>query len=190
VSERLFLDASVLVRYLSEDDPPRALAAATLIDGEVTVIVSGIVLLETMHALRTSLGHENPALARALIRLITRENVDVVDADKAHLVAALQWSTAASARRIRMPSWRPQPSRPAATGLRPSMRHSARRPSRHVCSSARPPCLAEYGLETSFDPRPSCSPGRCGSTNRQRFVSAAAPATRLVATADIGRTLS
>jgi predicted nucleic acid-binding protein len=100
VSERVFLDASVLVRYLSEDDQPRAFAAAMLIDGDVTVIVSGIVLLETMHALRTSLGHENPALARALIRFITRENVDVVDADKAHLVAALEWSMAASARRI------------------------------------------------------------------------------------------
>jgi predicted nucleic acid-binding protein len=100
MSERVFLDASVLVRYLSEDDPPRAFAAAQLIDGDHTVVISGVVLLETMHALRTSLGHENPELARALIRFVTRENVDLVDADKAHLVAALERSLATSARRI------------------------------------------------------------------------------------------
>ena len=100
MSARVFLDTSVLVRYLSEDDPPRALAAARLIDGDDSVVISGVVLLEAMHALRTSLGHENPALARVLIRFVTRENVDVVDADKAHLVAALERSLTSSARRI------------------------------------------------------------------------------------------
>ena len=100
MSERVFLDASVLVRYLSEDDPPRALAAARLIDGDTTVVISGVVLLETLHALRTGLGHENPELGRVLVRFITRENVEVVDADKGHLVAALERSLATSARRI------------------------------------------------------------------------------------------
>jgi predicted nucleic acid-binding protein len=100
MSERVFLDASVVVRYLADDDPPRALAAARLIDGPSTVVVSGVVLLETMHALRTGRGHENPALGHALIRFLTRENVEVVDADKAHLVAALERSLATSARRI------------------------------------------------------------------------------------------
>jgi predicted nucleic acid-binding protein len=100
MTERVFLDASILVRYLSEDDPPRALAAARLIDGDRTLVISGVVLLETMHALRTGRGHENPALGRALIRFLTRENVDVVDADKAHLVAALARSLSSSARRI------------------------------------------------------------------------------------------
>lgn len=100
MSERVFLDSSVVVRYLAEDDPPRALAAARLIDGEQTVVVSGVVLLETMHALRTGLGHENPELARVLIRFLTRHNVEVVDADKAHLVAALERSLATSARRV------------------------------------------------------------------------------------------
>lgn len=100
MSERVFLDASVIVRYLSEDDPPRALAAARLIEGDRTLVVSGVVLLETMHGLRTGLGHENPALGRALIRFLTRENVEIVDADKAHLVAALERSLSRSARRI------------------------------------------------------------------------------------------
>ena len=100
MSERVFLDASVVVRYFAEDDPPRALAAAQLIEGAATLVVSGVVLLETMHALRTGMGNENPTLGRALIRFLTRENVEVVDADKAHLVVALERSLATSARRI------------------------------------------------------------------------------------------
>lgn len=100
MTERVFLDASVVVRYLSDDDPPRALAAARLIEGDRTLVLSGVVLLETMHALRTGMGHENPALGRALIRFVTRENVEIVDADKAHLVAALERTLAASARQI------------------------------------------------------------------------------------------
>jgi predicted nucleic acid-binding protein len=100
MSERVFLDTSVLVRYLAEDDPPRALAAARLIDGDHIVVISGVVLLETMHALRTGLGHANPELGRVLIRFVTRENVQVVDADKAHLVAAMERTLASSARRI------------------------------------------------------------------------------------------
>jgi predicted nucleic acid-binding protein len=100
MSERVFLDASVVVRYLAEDDPPRALAAAQLIEGASTLVVSGVVLIETMHSLRTGRGHQNPALGHALIRFLTRENIEVVDADKGHLVAALKRSLAMSARRI------------------------------------------------------------------------------------------
>ncbi len=100
MTERVFLDASVIVRYLSEDDPPRALAAARLIDGDRILVVSGVVLLETLHALRTGMGHENPALGRAMIRFLTREPVAVVAADKAHLVVALERSLSVSARGI------------------------------------------------------------------------------------------
>jgi predicted nucleic acid-binding protein len=100
VSERVFLDASVMVRYLAEDDPPRAFAAATLVESDRTLVVSGVVVLETIHALRTGVGHANPELARAVIRFLARSNVVVADADKGHLVAALEWSLDSSARRI------------------------------------------------------------------------------------------
>jgi predicted nucleic acid-binding protein len=100
VSERVFLDSGILVRYLAEDDPPRAFAAARLVDSDATLVVSGVVLLEAVHGLRTGLGHAKPELARALIAFLSRENVEVVDADRAHLVAALEWSLASSARRI------------------------------------------------------------------------------------------
>jgi predicted nucleic acid-binding protein len=100
VSERVFVDTSVLVRYLTEDDPPRAFAAASFIDSDRTLVVSGVVLLEAVHGMRLSTGHRNPELARALISFLSRRNVELVDADRAHLVAALEWSIASSARRI------------------------------------------------------------------------------------------
>jgi predicted nucleic acid-binding protein len=100
MTERVFLDSGILIRYLADDDPPRALAAARLIESERTIVVSGVVLLEAVHGLRTGLGRTNPDLARALIAFVSRANVELVDADRAHVVAALEWSLASSARRI------------------------------------------------------------------------------------------
>jgi predicted nucleic acid-binding protein len=100
MSERVFLDTSVLFRYLAEDDPPRAFAAATLIDSKRTLVVSGVVLLETIHALRTSVARSNPALVLGLIAFLSRDNVELVDADRAHVVASLRWTLESSARRI------------------------------------------------------------------------------------------
>lgn len=57
-------------------------------------------LIEAIHALRTATGRAYPELARALIAFLSRENVELVDADRAHVVAALEWSVASSARRI------------------------------------------------------------------------------------------
>ena len=50
--ERVFLDTSVLIRYLAADDPPRAVAAARLIDSETMVVVSTGSILETVHVMR------------------------------------------------------------------------------------------------------------------------------------------
>jgi predicted nucleic acid-binding protein len=100
MSERVFLDTSVLYRYLAEDDPSRAFAAATLIESERTLIVSGVVLLETIHALRTTAARQNPELALGLISFLSRANVELVDADRGHVVAGLRWTMESSARRI------------------------------------------------------------------------------------------
>jgi len=100
VSERVFLDTSVLIRYLAEEDPPRALAAARLIEGDRMLVLSGVVLLETIHGLRTSMGHSNSDLARAIIGFLSRSNVGLVDADRAHVVGALEWTIRSSARLI------------------------------------------------------------------------------------------
>jgi predicted nucleic acid-binding protein len=100
MTERVFIDTSVVIRYLAEDDPPRAFAAAALIESDRVLVVSGVVLVETIHAMRTSFGHANPTLARAVIRFLTLENVELADADKAHIVAALEWGLESSARKI------------------------------------------------------------------------------------------
>jgi len=95
-----FCDTSVLVRYWTEDDPPRALAAAQFIDSERELVLSTGVLLESIHVLRNSYDIGNPEVGRLLIDFLTRSNVRLVDADKALVVAGLRWSLSASARRI------------------------------------------------------------------------------------------
>jgi predicted nucleic acid-binding protein len=100
MSERVFLDTSVLIRYLAGGDPPRAFAAASLIDSDRTLVISSVALIETVHVMRTAAGITNPDVARTLIAFLSRANVELVDADRAHVVAALEWSLASSARRI------------------------------------------------------------------------------------------
>ncbi len=97
---RVFCDTSVLVRYFAEDDPPRAFAAATLIDSDTELVVSSGVLIELIHALRSELGLKNPFLAEGLIAFLSRENVSVSDADEATIVAGLRWTLRSSVRRI------------------------------------------------------------------------------------------
>jgi predicted nucleic acid-binding protein len=100
VRERVFLDSSILIRYLAADDPPRAFAAAVLIDGDQTVVVSTGVLFETVHSLRTKLGTTNPELGQALISFLAKENVELADADLGRLVSSIERTLKLSARRI------------------------------------------------------------------------------------------
>jgi len=100
MGRRVFCDTSVLIRYFAEDDVPRALAAAELIDSDRELVVSTAVLIELIHALRTSHGIANPLIGQMLVQFLSRSNVDLVDADKAAAVAAIFWTQHASARRI------------------------------------------------------------------------------------------
>lgn len=100
MTERVFCDSGVLIRYLAADDVPRAFAAATLIDSERRVVVSTGVLFETVHVLRTQHGFGDPVLARVLAAFLSRTNVELADADAGRLLATLNWSVATSARRI------------------------------------------------------------------------------------------
>ena len=97
---RVFVDSSVLVRYFAADDPARAFAAAALIDGEDTIVVSSTAILELVHVMRTQFHAANPLLADTLVAFLARENVELADADRASAIAAIRWSTRASARRI------------------------------------------------------------------------------------------
>jgi predicted nucleic acid-binding protein len=98
---RLFCDTSILTRYWTGDDPPRALAAARLVDRrDVILVLSTGVLLESVHVLRTEYGSGNPEVGTMLIEFLSRENVELTDADKPAAVEALRWSLDSSARRI------------------------------------------------------------------------------------------
>jgi predicted nucleic acid-binding protein len=97
---RIFLDSSVLVRYLAGDDPARAFAAASLIDGNDTLVVSTGVLFETIHTMRIEFGSTNPRLGEALIALLAKDNVELADADLGRLVASIERTLKRSARRI------------------------------------------------------------------------------------------
>jgi predicted nucleic acid-binding protein len=87
-AERVFCDTSVVIRYFTGDDPPRAYAAAGIIDSDTELVVSTGVVLEIVHALRTDYGLANPLIATLLIDFLTRDNVTVPDADRASLVIA------------------------------------------------------------------------------------------------------
>lgn len=97
---RIFCDSGVLIRYFVDDDPPRSLAAARLVDGDDELVTSTSVLLESVHVLRRDYGLGNPELASGLIRFLSRVDVTLSDADQAATIAALDWSQRTSARRI------------------------------------------------------------------------------------------
>jgi predicted nucleic acid-binding protein len=97
---RVFCDTGVLVRYFVGDDPARSLAAARMIDGDDTVVVSTAVLVETIHVLRSDYRVPNPDLGIGLIRLLSRSNVELVDADQAAAITAIHAALRLSPRRI------------------------------------------------------------------------------------------
>lgn len=96
----IFVDTSVLTRYFAEDDVPRALAAAQLVESDAELVISTSVLIELIHSLRTQQTMTNPQLGGLLIRFLSRPNVVLVDADKSTVISALFWTQNSSARRI------------------------------------------------------------------------------------------
>lgn len=96
----VFCDTSVLIRYLAEDDIPRAADAAALLDSDATLIISTGVILESLHVLRNDYSLQNPDLAQLLVGFLTRENVRLADADKAGVISAIYWTQGSSARRL------------------------------------------------------------------------------------------
>ena len=96
----VFLDTSILIRYFAEDDIPRAVAAAALIDSEASLVLSTGVVLEALHVLRTEYKLANPSLAELLTGLLSRSNIALSDADKGAVIAAIYWTQGVSSRWI------------------------------------------------------------------------------------------
>ena len=93
-----FCDSSVLIRYFAGDDIARA-AAAALIDSDTRVVLSTAVIVETAHVLRRLYGFADQRIASLLLRFLSRTNVEVADADKAGVIAAIT-SIRGSSRRV------------------------------------------------------------------------------------------
>ena len=84
----MYVDTSVIVRYLTGDDPARSRAAAIVIETQATRAISVISLLEAAHVLRWDYKHERRNIASALIDLVARRNIIVPEFLKEHV---LRW---------------------------------------------------------------------------------------------------
>ncbi|MBI3748601.1 MAG: PIN domain-containing protein [Chloroflexi bacterium] len=86
----IYVDTSVLIRYLTADDPVRTPAAMAIIESPEPRAISIIAVLEASHVLRSAYGYERGNIAAALIALITRRNVVVPELDKEHVLLGLE----------------------------------------------------------------------------------------------------
>lgn len=97
----VFCDTSVLMRYWLGDDPPRAVAAAALIErDDIRLVVSTGVIVEAVHAMRREHGIQNPFVGQFLIEFLSQEHVELIDADKVQAADSIRWTLDVSARRI------------------------------------------------------------------------------------------
>jgi predicted nucleic acid-binding protein len=83
------VDSSIVVRYLVGTPAAQARRAAAVMDGDESVGIPVVVLLETAHVLRTQYGVSRADVVDALIELTTRENLDVLGLAKGTAVESL-----------------------------------------------------------------------------------------------------
>ena len=72
----LAVDANVIVRLITDDDPAQARRAARLFEGN-EVQVTRTVLLETVHVLNASYGFRNGRVLDAIEKIAAREGCDL-----------------------------------------------------------------------------------------------------------------
>lgn len=83
------LDTSFIVRYLTNDPPEMAEAAARVIDGAEVVAVSSVGIVESAFVLSTVYGVVRERVVDALVELLQRENLRTIGPDKPLMVQAL-----------------------------------------------------------------------------------------------------
>lgn len=84
----IYVDTSVLIRYLTGDDLVRMSAAIGFIETRAERAVSIVSILEASHVLRTAYAYERENIAAALVDLISRRNIVVPEVAKDHV---LRW---------------------------------------------------------------------------------------------------
>ncbi len=84
-----FLDASVLLQYLTDDPPAIAERAARLIESEADLEITETALIETAYVLLRTYGLARADIIDVLIDLLQRENVTVHQLEKRLVITAL-----------------------------------------------------------------------------------------------------
>ena len=89
-SSAAFVDTNVLVRYLTDDPPALAERAARVLESEERLVVSELVLVEAAYVLTTVYEVAREAAVDALIDLVQRRNLVLLQLDKPLALAALR----------------------------------------------------------------------------------------------------
>lgn len=79
---KALVDPSLLVRYLTGDPPHLAEKAAQVLDGEETLGITEVALVETAYALESVYGVPRKEVVDALLALLQKENLKAVSGDK------------------------------------------------------------------------------------------------------------
>jgi len=84
-----FLDASVVVRYLTGLPPDEAVVAGSIIDQSVQLKIGGVALAETAFVLRSVYQLPRESIVDRLIEFVKRENIDTQGLDKGYIIQGL-----------------------------------------------------------------------------------------------------
>lgn len=86
----IYVDTTVVIRYLTGDDPIRTPAAMAIIESSESRAISIVSVLEASHVLRTAYAYERGDVAAALIALIARRNIVIPEIEKEHVLLWLE----------------------------------------------------------------------------------------------------
>lgn len=78
---KALVDTSLLVRYLTRDPPHLAERAAQVLDGEETLGITEVALVETAYVLESVYGVPRREVVDALLALLQKENLKAVGGD-------------------------------------------------------------------------------------------------------------
>lgn len=90
MSSAAFLDTSFLVRYLTNDLPEQAARAAEVIDGTSRLTITPVALVETAYVLESLYQAPRAAVVSALIRLVQKANISILNLPKSRVLIALE----------------------------------------------------------------------------------------------------
>ncbi len=83
------IDTSVLVRYLTGDNPEMQERAKRVIDSDRSIGLTAVAVLETAYVLHRVYGYSRMKVVDALVELVTRQNCVGVGIDRDEIAAKL-----------------------------------------------------------------------------------------------------